>query len=434
LQSCLLVFKTFDPKSDKCFERHFMKIRNRGIVAAFAAAALLGTGIAPALADTKTINIWMDDQRGAQLSPVWDGSTTIAPGYTVKITTFASRDAMISAWGKATSASGPDMMFDAASSTTDAAKNGKALPIVLSKAQKSELPAAALGALSYQGVQYGIPVDVDTTTMYWNTKFGPAPKTFAALAATFQKYKKAGKVTNGVCAGDGTWGALPVLTALGGGAWGYKADGTPDVSKVLFNSPAFIKNASALLVDSKGKGNGLLAWDNCTQNFLDGKTLGMNSGSWKLNDVINAGIHYTLQPVPTLDGKGTSHQWSGFGGVFGTSYSKDHGVDLGVKAALSYFASQNGALAYSTATKRPPVNSKINAHLSPDVAGFAAAAKTGLVQENALLGDNAGGANWYDVLSSTFDAAFNKNQGVKASFDKGAAILKADFADGFSKR
>jgi arabinogalactan oligomer / maltooligosaccharide transport system substrate-binding protein len=416
-------------------ERHFMKIRNRGIVAAVAAASLLSFGVAPAMAaDTKTINIWMDDQRGADLTPVWNNSTTIAPGYTIKITTFSNRDAMVSAWDKATAASGPDMMFDAASSTTDAAKNGKALPIVLTAAQKAELPAASLGALSYQGVQYGIPVDVDTTTMYWNTAFGKAPKTFKELAATFLKLKKAGKVTNGICAGDGTWGALPVLTALGGGAWGYKADGTPDVSKVLFNSPAFIKNASALLVDAKGKGNGLFAWDNCTQNFLDGKTLGMNSGSWKLNDVINAGINYTLQPVPTIDGKGTSHQWSGFGGVFGTSYSKDHGVDLGVKAALSYFASQKGALAYSAATKRPPVNSKINAHLSPDVAGFAAAAKTGLVQENALLGDNAGGANWYDVLGSTFDAAFKKNLGVKASFDKGAAILKVNFADGFSKR
>jgi arabinogalactan oligomer/maltooligosaccharide transport system substrate-binding protein len=417
-----------------------MNIRKRGLaagVAAVATAAMLAVSV-PAHAANTTINIWMDDQRGAQLAPVWDGSTTIAPGYTIKITAFSSRDAMVSAWDKATSASGPDIMFDAASSTTDAAKNGKALPIVLTATQKAELPAGALGALAYQGVQYGIPVDVDTTTMYWNTKFGKAPKTFADLAATFQKYKKAGKVTTGICAGDGTWGALPVLTALGGGAWGYKADGTPDVSKVLFNSPAFVKNANNLLIDSKTKkGNGLFAWDGwdgCGQSFVKGQALAINTGSWRLGAIIDAGINYTLQPVPTIDGKGTSHQWSGFGGAFGTSYSKDHGVDLGVKSALAYFASQKGALAYATATKRPPVNSKIGSHLSPDVAGFANAAKTGLVQENALLGDNAGGANWYDVLTSTFTDAFTKGLGVKASFDKGAAILKKNFADGFSKR
>jgi maltose-binding protein MalE len=391
------------------------------------------------MAADQTITIWMDDERGKTLTPVLDGNTTIATGYKIVVKTFSSRDAMVAAWDKASAAGGPDMMFDAVSTVTAAAKNGKALPIVLTATNKKELPSAALKSASYQGVQYGIPVDVDTTTMYWNTKFGKAPKTFKELAATFQKYKKAGKVTTGVCAGDGTWGALPVLTALGGGAWGYKADGvTPDVNKVLFNSSAFVKNANTYLIDSKTKkGNGLFAWDawdGCGQSFLKGKALAINTGSWRLDAIIGAGINYTLQPVPTVDGKGTSHQWSGFGAVFGTSFAKEHGVDLGVKTVLSHFAAKKGALAYANATKRPPVNNTLTAHLSPDVAGFANAAKTGLVQENELLGSSAGGANWYDVLGSTFTAAFTKGQGVKASFDKGAVILKKNFVDGMSKR
>jgi arabinogalactan oligomer/maltooligosaccharide transport system substrate-binding protein len=418
-----------------------MKITKKGLAlgaAVLTTAAILG-GSMPAMAADQTITIWMDDERGKTLTPVLDGNTTIASGYKIAVKTFSSRDAMVAAWDKASAAGGPDMMFDAVSSVTSAAKNGKALPIVLTATNKAELPSAALKSASYQGVQYGIPVDVDTTTMYWNTKFGKAPKTFKELAATFAKFKKAGKVTTGVCAGDGTWGALPVLTALGGGAWGYKADGiTPDATKVLFNSAAFVKNANTYLIDSKTKkGNGLFAWDawdGCGQSFLKGKALAINTGSWRLDAIINAGINYTLQPVPTVDGKGTSHQWSGFGAVFGTSFAKEHGVDLGVKSVLSYFASQKGALAYATATKRPPVNSKIGSHLSPDVAGFANAAKTGLVQENELLGSSAGGANWYDVLGSTFTAAFTKGLGVKASFDKGAVILKKNFADGMSKR
>jgi len=418
-----------------------MKINKKGLTlgaAVLTTAAMLGVSM-PAMAADQVITIWLDNQRGADLTPGFDNNTTVAPGYKLVIKTFASRDAMVASWDKATAAGGPDIIFDAVSTTTLAAKNGRALPIVLTATNKAELPASALKAASYQGVQYGIPVDVDTTTMYWNTKFGKAPKTFKELAATFAKYKKAGKVTTGVCAGDGTWGALPVLTALGGGAWGYAADGvTPNPSNVLFNSAAFVKNANDLLIDSKTKkGNGLFAWDawdGCGQTFLKGKALAINTGSWRLDAIIGAGINYTLQPVPTIDGKGTSHQWSGFGAVFGTSYAKDHGVELGVKAVLSYFASQKGALAYATATKRPPVNSKLQSHLSPDVAGFANAAKTGLVQENELLGSSAGGANWYDVLGSTFTAAFTKGEGVKASFDKGAAILKKNFADGMSKR
>ena len=418
-----------------------MKITKKGLAlgaAVLTTAAILG-GSMPAMAADQTITIWLDNERGKTLSPVFDGSTTVVPGYKLEVKTYASRDAMLAAWEKASAAGGPDVMFDAMSTITAAGKNGKALPIVLSSTNKAELPAAALKAAQYQGVQYGIPVDVDTTTMYWNTKFGKAPKTFKELAATFLKLKKAGKVTTGICAGDGTWGALPVLTALGGGAWGYKADGvTPDPNKVLFNSAAFIKNANETLIDSKTKkGNGLFAWDGwsgCGQTFLKGKALAVNTGAWNLSNVINAGINYTLQPVPTYDGKGTSHQWSGFGGVFGTTYAKDHGVELGVKSLLSYFASQKGALVYADATKRPPVNSKLSNHLSPDVAGFANAAKTGLVQENALLGSNAGGAGWYDVLESTFTNAFTKGLGVKTQFDKGAAILKKNFVDGMSKR
>jgi arabinogalactan oligomer/maltooligosaccharide transport system substrate-binding protein len=417
-----------------------MKISKKGLAlgAAVLTAALLG-GSVPAMAADSTITIWMDEERGKTLSPIYDGNTTIAPGYTISVKSFASRDAMVAAWDKASAAGGPDMMFDAVSTVTAAAKNGKALPIVLTATNKAELPSAALKSASYQGVQYGIPVDVDTTTMIWNTKFGKAPKTFKELAAIFQKAKAANQVTTGVCAGDGTWGALPVLTALGGGAWGYKADGvTPDANKVLFNSAAFVKNANDLLIDPKTKrGNGLFAWDawdGCGQSFLKGKALAINTGSWRIDAINKARIQYSLQPVPTIDGKGTSHQWSGFGAVFGTSFAKTHGVDLGVKAALSYFASQKGALSYAKATARPPVNNKLSSELSPVVAGFANAAKTGLVQENTLLGSKAGGSDWYAVLDSTFTAAFKKGQGVKASFDKGAAILKKNFVDGMSKR
>ena len=413
-----------------------MKNIKRGI----AAAALVGLSgglllAAPAHAATTTIEVWMDDQRGAQLSPVWDGSTTIASGYTIHITTFPGRDAMLTAWQDATADGGPDIIFDAASTATAAAKNGKALPYTLTATNKAELPAGALKAFSYQGVQYGIPMDVDTTTMYWNTKFGKAPKTFEQFAAAFAKYKKAGKATMGICAADGTWGALPVLTALGGGAWGYAKDGiTPNPNKVLFNSPAFIANAKKYLLNKAGKSNGMFAWDGCDSTFLAGKALAMNTGSWRLNSVIDSGVQYTLQPLPALAGKGVSHQWSGFGGAFGTSFANDHGVALGVRTALGYFASQKGALAYANAVKRPPVNSKIGSHLSGDVAGFAKAAATGLVQENALLGDNTGGANWYDVLGSTFDDVFNKGKDLKSSFNKGAVILKADFVHGMTNR
>lgn len=413
-----------------------------GAVTAIAAVSSLlvaGIAVAPAHAANQTITIWADDQRGPALKKFLQDNTTIAPGYTIDITTYSGRDAMVSAWDKASATGGPDILFDTIGTAVTAAKNGKALPIVLTAAVKKQLSATGIAAGQYQGVQYGVPLDVDTTTMYWNTKFGKAPKTLAEFASRFLAAKKAGKATVGFCAGDGTWGALPLLTALGGGAWGYQKDGiTPDVSKVLFNSAAMVKNTKALLLAKNGKSNGFFQWDGwsgCGQTWLAGNAMAVQTGAWNMPATIAANINYTLQPLTTVDGKGLSHQWTGFGGAFGTSFSTAHGVDLGVKEVLAYLAGSQGALAYSNATQRPGVNSATLAHVSADVAGFAkAGSSNGIPQEDALLGDNTGGANWYDVLTSVFTSIFVKGADVKTTLDAGAKILKADWADGFAKR
>lgn len=410
------------------------------VLAATAASLLVaGVGAVPAHAAGQTITIWADDQRGPALATFLDNNSTVAAGYTISVKTFAGRDAMISAWDKSSATGGPDILFDEIGSAVTAAKNGKALPIVLTAQNKKELSSTGVLAGQYQGVQYGVPLDVDTTTMYWNTKFGKAPKTLREFVTRYNAAKKAGKATVGLCAGDGTWGALPLLTALGGGAWGYKADGvTPDINKVLFNSKDMVNNTKTLLLSKSGKSTGFFkwdGWDGCGQTWLNGGAMAINTGAWRMSATIDAGLNYTLQPVPTIDGKGKSHQWTGFGGAFGTSFSKDHGVDLGVKQVMAYLASAKGSLAYATATKRPGANSATLAHVSADTAGFAfAGSNNGIVQENALLGDNTGGSNWYDVLSSTFDAIFNKGADAKKTLDKAAAILKADWADGFAKR
>ncbi|MEY4263073.1 MAG: hypothetical protein RLY88_781 [Actinomycetota bacterium] len=419
-----------------------MNITKRGIVAAVASAALLLTGVAavPAQAATKTITIWADDARGPALKTFLEGNTKIAPGYTFKITTYAGYDALDSAWKKATASGGPDVMFHPAGEGVNAAKSGKAVPLTFSATEKSQLGAAALGAGTYKGRTYVVPLDVDTTTMIWNTKFGAAPKTFADLVTRFKAAKAAGTATTGICSSDGTWGSLPILTALGGGAWGYKADGiTPDPSQIIFNSPEAVTNWNKYLVDpTTKKSNGVFAWDGwevCGPQFLAGKIMALNTGSWRIGDIQKAGVKYTLQPVPTVNGKGKTHQWTGFGGAFVTSFAAKHGVELGAKKLMQYLAAPAGALAYAKAVNRPAVNSAIASKVSSDAAGFGkAGASNGVVQENALLGSNAGGANWYDVLGDVYSKILVKGQDVQATLDKAAVILYKNFVAGMKNR
>ena len=170
-----------------------VKISKRGIVAAVATAGLLFSGLTavPAQAADKVINVWSDEGRGPALKSILEGNKKIAPGYTFKVKVYSGYDALDSAWKKASAAGGPDVMFHPAGEGVNAAKSGKALPLTFSATAKSQLGTAALGAGTYKGRTYVVPLDVDTTTMIWNTKFGAtAPKTLAAMVDLY-KTKKA---------------------------------------------------------------------------------------------------------------------------------------------------------------------------------------------------------------------------------------------------
>ena len=325
-----------------------MKFTSRGFKAAaavVATASLLGAGLLPAQAAPKTITVWADETRGPQLKSLIDGNTDIAPGYTIKVKFFSGLTALQSAWDKATAAGGPDVITGPASFNS-AAKSGKVLPLLYSKAAQAEIPSGAKQALSYNGRTYGVPLDVDTTAMYWNTAFGAkAPATIDAMFKLYQTQKAAGKVTGGICAFDGTWGAHPILTALGGGAYGF-TNNSPDANKVLINSATFKANVKKYLVGSYSKSTGFLKWDVCADEFKAGKMLAANTGAWNLSGITAAGIKFTLGAVPGLTASTKGAQWVNYSGAWVTSYARTHGVELGAKKlVVDWMASSSVHLA-----------------------------------------------------------------------------------------
>lgn len=409
-----------------------MKLRSRSLKAAaavFAVGALVGAGMTPAQAAPKQIIVWADETRGPQLKALIDGNTSIAPGYVVKVRFFASLTALQSAWDKATAAGGPDVLTGPASFISGA-KSGRIVPLQYSRTAQREMPAASRQALSYNGRTYGVALDVDTTAMYWNTKFGAAPKTFDELHALFLEKKAAGEVTGGICAFDGTWGAHPVLTALGGGAFGFTSN-KPDANKVLINSSAFKANVKKYLVGSDGKSNGFLQWENCGDSFKSGKILAANTGAWNLDGITSAGVKFTLQAVPGLTAKTKGAQWVNYSGAFVTSYAKTHGVELGAKKlVLDWMASSAGQVQMYAASDRPPANTKAAATVkAANTKAFAQAAATGVPQFSTWLDDKTGGSNWYDTLGSVLTDILVKGEPVDATLDAAAVILKKNFAN-----
>jgi maltose-binding protein MalE len=398
-------------------------------VAALAVSALAG---APASAAPRTITVWADEQRGPQLQKLIDGNTTIAPGYVIKVKFFSSLDALQSAWDKSTAAGGPDVMTGPASMASAGGKSGKLARIIVTSKLRSEIPSAGLAAMSYKGSVYGVPLDVDTTGFLWNTGlYGTtAPATFADMVDYYKTNKSSKSLTGGICAFEGTWGSQAVLTALGGGAWGYKGSNA-QYDKVLLNSSAFKSNVDKFLLDSSGKSNGFFQWDGCGDAFKAGKIPFAITGAWNFDGITMAGEKYGIGATPGLTASTKGAQWVNYSGAYVTSYAKTHGVDLGArKLVVEWFASTQGQLAMSELSKRPPASKSATA-LVTDAQTLAVgrAAATGTPQISPALDNKTGGANWYDVLGNVYTDIFTKGKSADATLDAAAAILAKNFAN-----
>ena len=409
----------------------YMKKRY-GVASVLAAAALAASAVvgAPAQAASRTIVVWADEQRGPQLQKLIDGNTTIAPGYKIEVKFFSALDALQSAWDKSTAAGGPDVLTGPASMAAAGGKSGKLARIILDGATKRDLPSASIAAMSYKGGVYGVSLDVDTTAFLWNkTLFGSAaPATFGDMVDYYKANKSSKGLTGGICAFEGTWGSQAVLTALGGGAWGYKGSNA-NYDTVLLNSSTFKSNVNKYLLDG-GKSNGFFQWDGCGDAFKAGKIPFAITGAWNFDGITKAGISYGIGATPGLTSSTKGAQWVNYSGAYVTTYAKTHGVDLGArKLVVGWFASKAGQLAMSNLSKRPPASISATAAVTdPQTLAVGKAAATGTPQVSPALDDKTGGSNWYDTLGSVYTDIFTKGKDLDSTLNAAAAILKKNFS------
>jgi len=410
-------------------------LRKRNLVAAavLAATSLMLSGIvaAPATASDKLI-IWADDERGKQLKPVLDGK--VYGGKTVEIVTYTSKTTLDAAFQAATAANGPDILFGPVGESVTAAKNGKALPFVLSRASAANLPLAAVQYGQYKGRQYGLPLDIDSVAMIWNTKFGKAPKSLAEFSTRFAAAKKAKKANYGACTSDGSWNSLSFISAMGGYSVGVNAAGVPNPRDVGVNNPTFISNLKKYALGANGKSNGLLKvdmWETCSVDWLAGKAMAIVTGSWRIPATDAAKIKYTIQPFPTVSGVGNSKTVAGWGGAYITSFAKTNKKESAAKAFMNFMATPAGSTLYAATVQRPSPNSKVAANQSKILKAFAQSmAKTAVPQYNNLYDNKAGGANYFEVLQDAWNKVLIKGQNPKTVWDKAAAVLRKNFAAG----
>jgi arabinogalactan oligomer/maltooligosaccharide transport system substrate-binding protein len=408
-----------------------MNKKRFGVVGVIAAAALAVSALAvpSAFAAKKTIVIWADDTRGPALEKIVKDMEKTVPGYTVSVKSYASYDALNAAWDKATAATGPDIVLRDGGLAISGAKSGRISSLVVPSATRSQFAADAWAGMTVKGRVYGIPTDIDTTAMIYNTAMFPtAPKTIGEIYDYYIKNKAT--LTNGICSFNGVWGAHPVLTALGGGAWGYK-NGQADMSKVVFNSATFKSNAKKYLVGADGKTNGFFSYDGCDTAFKAGKTPVALVGAWNMPGVKATTVKYAWGSLPGLTAGTFGNQWANYAAAYMTSYAATHGVKVGANQLLfKFFASEAGQLALNEAQKeqRPLAHISAAAKTKDDTASGVGAGAKNAIKQLGALDDKTGGSNWYAVGDDALKDIF-AGKDIDDTLDKAAAVLAKNFAN-----
>jgi arabinogalactan oligomer/maltooligosaccharide transport system substrate-binding protein len=402
-----------------------------GVLATFALA--FSSFVAPAASAADQIVVWADESRGPNLTKVIAAKGDWVPGYTVKIVTFSSFDALKDAFDKATDATGPDIVVGANDWVPTGAKSGKLAPVTLTPAVKARFNPTQLFDLSYRGSLYGVPIDVNNVAMIYNEKLvSSAPKTFGDMVDFYKANKASKKLKAGLCVAGGgmSWGAHSVFSALGADAYQFNAR-DKIVYNRTFNFPAFANNVKKYLLDGK-KGNGFFPASDagCKDNFLAGTVPYAIIGNWEWKDYVAKGFTMNLMPVPGVAEGTYGRMFGSVSGAMLTTFAAKHGVAAGAKSLLTdFFASTAGQVAYQAIEGRPPAEkgAQTSASVSAGQKGFGAAASlAGIPQIGAFLNNNKGGANYWDSAPAFWTAVLVDGKDVAAESKKLANIWRTN--------
>jgi arabinogalactan oligomer/maltooligosaccharide transport system substrate-binding protein len=408
-----------------------------GVLAGFALA--ISSFVVPSASAASEIVVWADESRGPNLTKVIAAKGDWVPGYTVKIVTFSSFDALKEAFDKATDATGPDIVVGANDWVPTGAKSGKLAPITLTASVKARFNPTQLFDLTYKKSLYGVPIDVNNVAMIYNEKLvSSAPKTFGEMVSYYKANKASKNLKAGLCVAGGgmSWGAHSVFSALGADAYQFNSR-DEIVYNRTFDYPKFSKNVKTYLLDGK-KSNGFFpATDTgCKDNFLAGTVPFAVIGNWEWKDYVAKGFEMNLMPVPGVSADKPGKMFGSVSGAMLTTYAAKHGVSAGAKSLMTdFFASTSGQVAYQALEGRPPAEkgAQSSSAVSAGQKGFGAAASTaGIPQIGAFLNNNKGGANYWDSAPAFWTAVLVDNKDVATESKKLANIWRSNTTAGKS--
>jgi arabinogalactan oligomer/maltooligosaccharide transport system substrate-binding protein len=392
-----------------------MKVNSRtlGAVGALAVAGLVLAGCAGGPGDAPeeggTLTMWVDADRASVLEDIaaqFEEDRGVAVELVVK--DFGDiRDEFVT---QVPTGKGPDIIVGAHDWLGKLVQNGVVAPLELGDAA-DQFQEVAVSAMSYEGQTYGLPYSVENIALLRNTALAPeAPETMDDAIAAGQALVAAGQAQYPFLVGldpnaADPYHLYPLQASFGAPVFELNADGTYDPTALALGGPggeAFAQQLAAW--GAAGVLNTNISGDIAKEEFVAGKAPYFLTGPWNVPAIADAGIEYSIDPIPTAGGEPATP----FVGVQGFYISSQSENTLAANEFLvNYLGTEEVQTAlYEVGGRAPALLSAFEAAQdNADVAAFGAVGAEGVPMPNVPAMD----AVWADWGAT--EVAIINNQG-----------------------
>jgi arabinogalactan oligomer/maltooligosaccharide transport system substrate-binding protein len=371
--------------------------------------------------------IWTDETRAGVMESIANECPAME-GANIAVQQIAYGDLDDAVLQTAPRGTGPDIFTYAHDSLGNFVESGIVAPFDLSQ-MADQYQDVAVEAFTYKGQTYGLPYAVENIALFRNTDLVPkAPATFEDLERVALKLKSDGTIETPLAIQEAPtadpYHNYPMYSGGGGYVFGENPDGSLNPQDVGLDSEGGLAAAELWEKWTKeGLVSGSVSQDIMKQQFMDGQTPFVITGPWNLPDFVDAGVNFSVEPVPPINGNPT-RPFVGVQGFMISAFAENQ--DLATSFLTECINNKEASLAFFESQPRPPA--RIDAYdqvkTDPYIQGFGAAAIEGEAQPNI----REMGAVW-EAWTKGYQAIFNGGDGTKA-FKDAAAEIDANIAAG----
>ncbi|MBB2922810.1 maltose ABC transporter substrate-binding protein [Cellulomonas cellasea] len=331
-----------------------------------------------AVAASRSLTVWVDEARAGALEGL-AGSYGAEAGIAIDVvpqTSETLRDGYVRA---VTQGEGPDVLIGAHDWLGELVTNGVVQPVDLADADA--FAPAAVEAMTYDGVTYGMPLSIESVALVRNDALATTtPATFGEVVAQGEALVAEGRATRPLLVQQGDGGdpyhMYPVQTSFGAPAFRADEEGSYTTELALGGDGG--RAFAEFLADLAERDvlDPAVTSDVATQGFLAGESPYILTGPWSTAAFAEAGMDISVLPVPPA-GDLPAQPFVGVQGAFVNNLSLHQ--DAARAFVGDFLATPEAQLALYRATSRAPALTAALDEITDDpiTTGFADAGAQG---------------------------------------------------------